>query len=110
MCERWGGDLSPTDGQYLSKIQELAGPKASWWAKYIGRSAGGIGDLFPAGVIRDKDEKLIRVEAGWTEQESVDLRIEVAIEGVGGAVEDWRRGIEKVGKKKNWVGGRDGWG
>ncbi|KAL8930487.1 MAG: hypothetical protein Q9208_000671 [Pyrenodesmia sp. 3 TL-2023] len=110
LCERWGGDLSPTDEQYLSKIQELAGPQASWWAKYIGRSAGGIGDLFPAGVIRDKDERLIRVEAGWTEHESVDLRIKVAMEGVGGAVEDWRRGIEKVGKKKNWVGGRDGWG
>ncbi|KAL8756119.1 MAG: hypothetical protein Q9184_004599 [Pyrenodesmia sp. 2 TL-2023] len=110
LCERWGGDLSPTDEQYLCKLQELAGPKGSWWAKYIGRSAGGIGDLFPAGVIRQRDEKLVRVEAGWAEQGSVDLRIRVAIEGVGGAVEDWRRGMEKVGKKKNWIGGRNGWG
>lgn len=110
LCERWGGDLSPTDEQYLCKLQELAGPKASWWAKYIGRSAGGIGDLFPAGVIRDKEENLVHVEAGWAEPGSVDLRIRVGIEGVGGAVEEWRRGMEKVGKKKNWIGGRDGWG
>ncbi len=79
LCERWGGDLSPTDEQYLSKLQELAGPRASWWAKYIGRSAGGIGDLFPAGVVRGGDEKLIRVEAGWAEQGNVSLRIKVAL-------------------------------
>ncbi|KAL8907051.1 MAG: hypothetical protein Q9207_001663 [Kuettlingeria erythrocarpa] len=110
LCERWGGDLSPTDEQYLSKLQELAGPRASWWAKYVGRSSGGIGDLFPAGVVRDGDEKLIHVEAGWTEQGSVSLQIKVAIEGLGIAIEDWRRGMEKVGKKKNWIGGREGWG
>ncbi|KAL8737692.1 MAG: hypothetical protein Q9190_008087, partial [Brigantiaea leucoxantha] len=53
LCERWGGNLSPADQGFFAGMQELVGPAASWWAKYIGRAAGGLGDLFAAGVVRE---------------------------------------------------------
>ncbi|KAL8841939.1 MAG: hypothetical protein Q9170_000719 [Blastenia crenularia] len=117
LCERWGGELSPIDEAFSSSIEELAGPKASWWAKYIGRAAAGIGDVFPAGTVRDGEEDLVRVEAHWGTEEkkggvksTVDVVLSTAIEGVQGAALEWGHGLEKVGKKKHWVGGRDGWG
>ncbi|KAL8721723.1 MAG: hypothetical protein Q9225_001673 [Loekoesia sp. 1 TL-2023] len=117
LCERWGGELSPADAEFLSKMQELAGPKASWWAKYIGRAAGGIGDMFPAGVIRAGEENLVRVNVSWGTEEkkgkaekTVDLVISTGIKGLEVAAADWCHAMEKVGKKKNWIGGREGWG
>ncbi|KAI4129094.1 MAG: hypothetical protein LQ338_002392 [Usnochroma carphineum] len=117
LCERWGGELSPADEQMLLKLQELVGARASWWAKYVGRAAAGIAYLFPAGVIRDGDEDLVRVMTSWgvgqkkgRAEDTVDVRIEVGVEGMEDAVEDWCKGMEKVGKRKNWIGGREGWG
>ncbi|KAL8848538.1 MAG: hypothetical protein Q9221_006427 [Calogaya cf. arnoldii] len=116
MCERWGGELSSTDEQYLSKMQELVGPQASWWAKYIGRAAGGIATLFPAGVMRRAEGDQVTVAASWctvgkTEVvEAINLDIRNEIRDIDGAIEDWRHEMEKVGKKKNWIGERGGWG
>ncbi|KAL8738742.1 MAG: hypothetical protein Q9181_000497 [Wetmoreana brouardii] len=117
LCERWGGEVSPTEDQYLPTMQELAGPRASWWANYVGRAAGGIGEVFPTGVVRAGEEDMLKVEVGWTSvmkkgniQESIDFRISTGINGVESAAETWRHDLEKVGKRKNWIGGRDGWG
>ncbi|KAL8678476.1 MAG: hypothetical protein Q9186_005180 [Xanthomendoza sp. 1 TL-2023] len=123
MCERWGGEVSPTDEQYLSKVQELAGPRASWWAKYIGRAASGIAEVFPAGVVREEQEEgkknRVEVTVQWTGMEKkagkegkevIDFKICTGLESVEAAIEAWQHGMEKVGKKKNWVGGREGWG
>ncbi|KAL8724544.1 MAG: hypothetical protein Q9166_007886 [cf. Caloplaca sp. 2 TL-2023] len=120
LCERWGGEVSPADEQYLSKMQELVGPQASWWAKYIGRAASGIAEVFPAGVVRERrsesEKDRVEVAAQWStvntkeEREAVDFRIWTSLEGTDSAVEAWRYGMEKVGKKKNWLGGTEGWG
>ncbi|KAL8675038.1 MAG: hypothetical protein Q9168_000521 [Polycauliona sp. 1 TL-2023] len=116
LCERWGGELSPTDEPFLSKMQELAGPQASWWAKYIGRAAAGIAALFPAGVVREQEASGVRVGAAWCAVdgkegvEGIKFEVRNEIRDVDDAVEGWLRGIEKLGKKKNWIGGREGWG
>ncbi|KAL8916119.1 MAG: hypothetical protein Q9172_006445 [Xanthocarpia lactea] len=116
MCERWGGELSPTDEQYLSKMQELAGPQASWWAKYIGRVASGIAELFPAGVLTEREAVGVSVVSEWSvaeetdEKKVIEFTISHELEELDSAVEVWRHGMEKVGKKKNWIGGRGGWG
>ncbi|KAI4261047.1 MAG: hypothetical protein L6R42_003750 [Xanthoria sp. 1 TBL-2021] len=116
MCERWGGELSSTDEQYLSKMQEFAGPQASWWAKYIGRVAGGIAALFPAGVVREHERSGLDVAASWCTVEkkeaveAIDLHIRNGIQDLDGAIEVWLHEMEKVGKKKNWIGGNGGWG
>lgn len=117
LCERWGGELSPTDEGFLAQVQELAGPTVSWWAKFIGRSAGGIGDMFPAGVVRESEEELVRVDVRWSEEgetgatgEIVDVRISSTINVMRAATLGWGKGIEKLGKRKNFIGGREGWG
>ncbi|KAL8645173.1 MAG: hypothetical protein Q9226_007420 [Calogaya cf. arnoldii] len=116
MCERWGGELSSTDEQYLAKMQELVGPQASWWAKYIGRAAGGITTLLPAGVMRRGEDDQVTVAASWCTVEkkeaveAINLDIRNRIREIDSAIEDWRHEMEKVGKKKNWIGGRGGWG
>ncbi|KAL9009678.1 MAG: hypothetical protein Q9173_005314 [Seirophora scorigena] len=116
-CERWGGEISPVDEHFISRMQEVVGPRASWWAKYIGRAAGVIGDLFPAGVVRDGEEDLMGIMASWGEEakkggveETVDIMIGVRINGMEDIVNECRHGMEKVGKKKNWVGGNERWG
>ncbi|KAL8699193.1 MAG: hypothetical protein Q9201_006142 [Fulgogasparrea decipioides] len=117
LCERWGGEVSPMDEHFLSKMQVLAGPRVSWWAKYIGRSAGGIGETYPAGVVKAEEEGLVVVEARHkTEKkkeklsEVVHIRFETRSRDVDIAVRAWQKEVEKVGKKKNWIGGREGWG
>ncbi|KAI4101190.1 MAG: hypothetical protein L6R37_005040 [Teloschistes peruensis] len=118
LCERWGGDVSPTDELYLAKMQELAGPQAAWWAKYLGGIAAGIGDVFPAGVVRKGEEGLVQITTEWTDADegrsasasALFLTISMVTEGREGMLEDWLERMEKKGKKKNWIGGKDGWG
>lgn len=123
LCERWGHELSPSDTDFHAKLQELAGPEASWWAKYIGRVARGIGNLFPAGLVREGEEhRTVRLEVQWlpsskkkppkrassrAADDMVAIKLvqyQAAIEDV---VEDWAEALEKVGKKKHWVRGRE---
>ncbi|KAL8950443.1 MAG: hypothetical protein Q9222_003511 [Ikaeria aurantiellina] len=117
LCERWGGEVSPIDEPFLAQMQRLAGPDASWWAKYIGRVAGGIGEMFPAGVVRDGEEDMIKVSARWDvmsgkgkNEEVIFVSISTGIKGVEGALDVWIHGLEKVGKKKHWIGGKEGSG
>ncbi|KAL8707522.1 MAG: hypothetical protein Q9220_007464 [cf. Caloplaca sp. 1 TL-2023] len=117
LCERWGGEVSPVDEPFLAQMQQLAGSDASWWAKYIGRAASGIGEVFPAGVVRDKEEDLIKVSAKWDLESNkgkkgdvISVSISTGTKGVESAVDEWIHGLEKVGKKKHWIGGREGWG
>ncbi|KAL8877905.1 MAG: hypothetical protein Q9198_004174 [Flavoplaca austrocitrina] len=116
MCERCGAELSSTDEQLLIKMHELVGPHASWWAKYIGRAAGGIATLFPAGVMREHEESELCVAATWTTVQkkeavqAISFDIRNGTPDVDSAVGDWRHEMEKIGKKKNWIGGREGWG
>ncbi|KAL9597374.1 MAG: hypothetical protein Q9219_005183 [cf. Caloplaca sp. 3 TL-2023] len=117
LCERWGSELSPLDEGFLAKLQQLAGPQASWWAKYIGRAAAGIGTMFPAGVIREGEEELVKVEVAWgleenelRAQETIDIVMSTAIEALGNPLLEWNEQMDKVGKKKKWIGGKEGWG
>ena len=119
LCERWGGEISPTDAEFPQKLQELVGPEASWWAKYVGRAAQGVGEIFPAGLVREDDEQgtlKIELTRGAStkeksrEKEILRVNIEVLREGISGPVRTMKEGLVKVGKKKNWIGGKGGYG
>ncbi|KAI4146627.1 MAG: hypothetical protein L6R39_003382 [Caloplaca ligustica] len=113
LCERWGSELSATDEQFFHTLQGLAGPKASWWAKYIGRAAAGIGDMFPSGVMRDGDERRVKTDAWWLDVEPGRVAFALdsgRIEGMERPAIKWRDEMNKVGKRKVWIGGREGWG
>ena len=119
LCERWGGEISPTDAGFFETLQELVGPKASWWSKYVGRAAQGIGEIFPAGLVREEDERgtlNIDLKSSFSTQEKtrgdeiIQVMIEVLREGISGPVGTMKNGLEKIGKRKNWVGGKEGYG
>lgn len=133
LCERWGHDLSPSDTAFHAKLQSLAGPAGSWWAKYVGRVARGLGNLFPAGLVRDDNDDrkstALRLQASWRPASAVvatkvgekvktgsssggggtDLVIVLEIGRSGTEMADvldaWGASLEKVGKRKHWVGG-----
>ena len=112
LCERWGGELSATDDEFFIKMQELVGGYEAWWAKYVGCLAGGIGDIYPAGVVREGEERVrFAASTGETKEGKPIVEIQVSLnEKSGLQLPDWAHALEKLGKKKNWIGGRDGWG
>ncbi|KAL6714633.1 retrograde regulation protein 2 [Lecanora helva] len=109
LCERWGGDLTGGDIPFLQSLETLSG-SFSWWTKLIGRLAGGIADLFPAGIVRD-NEQIIDIQSGFPEGEnewSADsfwIKITVFQEIFIHSVKAWAKHLEKHGKKKNSRGG-----
>lgn len=104
LCERWEGELSPTDGDFLDRMQRLVGARHAWWAKYVGRLARGVGECYPAGM-KGGDVRL-RLDSGW-DSSGAGESVVVKVAGYSG---DWADDLGKLGKKKNRVGGRDGWG
>ncbi|MCJ1466293.1 hypothetical protein MMC07_004912 [Pseudocyphellaria aurata] len=122
LCERWGHKLSPSDTEFHAKLQQLAGPEASWWAKFFGRVARGIGNLFPAGLVRHGDEhRIVHLQAQWRPSSkskplkkagrgATDAVLSIELvdyrEVIDELVRDWAEALEKVGKKKHWVGSR----
>lgn len=119
LCERWGAGVPNADNAFLFSITRICGPSISWWAKYVGRIAQGIGNLYPAGVVRDDDNK-VALEAtfppakrlGWdkgsealgSQTESCRVKLTILsndIETVG-LVNEWATDLTKLGKKKHW--------
>lgn len=125
LCERWGVDIPNVDIEFLFNITRICGPSMSWWAKYIGRVAQGIANLYPAGVIRGEDKK-VALEAmfppakrlGWdkgsealgsqTERCQVKITILSSEVEVAGLVNEWAQDLTKLGKKKHWKKGLSG--
>lgn len=104
LCERWGGEVAPTDQEFLERVQTLVGRELSWWCRYAGRIGGLVGAVYPAGKVPT---------------ERLEVAAEATAKGVGltlhwtegkGEFEKEVRVVEKVGKKKHWIGGREGWG
>ena len=117
LCERWGAQLSPTDAGYLQRMQALVGDEATWWCRYVGRVAAVVGGVWPAGVV-DGTQQRLELLGRWREggngsgkRSRIELVLRVregdnmtADEGIAGSV----KALEKVGKRKNWVGGGGG--
>ena len=109
LCERWGADISDNDVAFLQSLQSLSGPMA-WWAKFVGRLAKGVADIFPAGVVRHNEE-MIGVEAGFppgkdaSSADSCVIKIALLREDITHIVDAWAKDLEKLGKRKNWVHG-----
>lgn len=114
LCERWGGELPPSDVDFLARMQEIVGAVQSWWAKYVGRLAAVVGEVYPSGIIREGEER-VKFRCRWdsSDKGGAVVQIDVGLRGgvgVAGVRPAWADGLEKVGKKKNWVCGREGCG
>ena len=115
MCERWGCDIPDVDSGYISGIRTLCGPE-SWWARYIGRAAKGLAEIFPAGLM-PKDKKTMFIQSGLEHlrsgpngalEDSVWIHIEILSLEPRNQIYAWAKDLEKLGKKKHWAAGEKG--
>ncbi|QQK48459.1 Ppx/GppA phosphatase [Penicillium digitatum] len=119
--ERYGGELPPRDMDFKAHLQSILTPEEVWWTRYLGKLGFVLSQLYPTGSI-DTSKPRIVPSAQWKnglgksgKKEGLDLTItiqQVAYdpshlkEELGNDVQK----IQKVGKRKNWIGGRNGWG
>jgi len=119
--ERYKGELPLREILLKSSLTQLLTVEEVWWTRYIGKVAWLIGRMYPTGSIDEKKPR-VALSAKWaTDLEKEDnkegLKLVISIQKMKNdpiklkeALEDSIRVIEKVGKKKNWVGGKKGWG
>ena len=119
--ERYEGELPPREVDFKFSLSQLLTEEVVWWTRYIGKIALLISRLYPAGFI-DENKPRIRLSATWATDlgkrgTKEGLKLTISIERVKNdpmklkeALEDGVGVIEKVGKRKNWIGGKEGWG
>lgn len=118
---RYMGELPPREVRFRESLRHVITPEEVWWAGYLGRIGYVIGRLYPSGRI---DESKLRIsfssEWAWDlgrKKRREGLRLVILVQKtkhdptrLKQALRDHVGIVEKVGKKKNWVGGPDGWG
>ncbi|PNS14376.1 Retrograde regulation protein 2 [Sphaceloma murrayae] len=120
LCERWGGrkDLPGTDEDFYHRLSRLLDDGTRWWCKYLGKAGGLCGAVWPAGYAASTDWDLqLTSSFSSGHGKRAEMVVSVKVRGGDNAVqecktmyEDELDDIEKVGKKKHWIGGRDGFG
>lgn len=119
--ERYGGELPPRDVGFKSHLQEILTPEEVWWTRYLGKVGFVLGQLYLTGTI-DSSKPRIIPSASWVKGlgkkgKKEGLSLKIAIQKVSydpthlkEELERDAQKVEKVGKRKKWIGGRDGWG
>jgi retrograde regulation protein 2 len=121
LFQRWGGDISPCDQEFFHNLQNLVGPRKSWWARYIGQIASGIGRIYPSGKIEDGESRL-SLKADWrttyrkNKVDKIWIALTVGVRNYLQGEPGWIKDLKKLGKKGNWAeasnsnGEPDTWG
>jgi retrograde regulation protein 2 len=118
---RYMGELPPREAQFKEALRRVITPEEVWWAAYLGRVGYLISRLYPSGKIDNRKPRVVlSSEWAWNlgrkrQKEGVQLTISVQKvkhdpAKLKKALADHVKIVEKVGKKKNWIGGEDGWG
>ncbi|KAB8242054.1 major facilitator superfamily domain-containing protein [Aspergillus flavus] len=114
LCERWAGDLAPTDEEFHRQLSRCVSKQEAWWCQYLGRVATLIGDVHPSGRVSDMHWR-IRLETEWEsivkkkdECDMLRLKVkcnnDVAVAAFSlDSLQERAEKVEKVGKKKNWI-------
>lgn len=118
LCERWDGDLAPTDQSLHRRLRQCVPAEEAWWCQYLGRVGTLIGDIYPAGRVfangdrwrvqleahmdmvskKKGDQSLLRLQVYWNQDAPAGLVLRDGLYEHG-------ENIEKAGKKKKWVEG-----
>jgi retrograde regulation protein 2 len=116
LCERWGGvgALSPGDADFYQRLVALLSPEDSWWVVYLGRVGSIVGEVYPAGVV-DEKQPLVSVSVNIVSSTNGDAKQKINLlfscdPGIltsEGFLKCVKR-LEKLGKKKNWPRGSAG--
>lgn len=119
--ERYEGVLPPREAAFKLNLSQLLSAEELWWTRYVGKIGFLISRLYPAGYI-DRHKPRVKLSAMWATDvgksgNKEGLKLKFSIEKVKNdpmklkeALEDGVGVIEKVGKRKNWIGGKEGWG
>lgn len=119
--ERYEGELPPREVEFKSSLQDLLIPEEVWWTRYLGKVGLLISRLYPAGTVDESKPRVI-LSAEWAndlgkKKNKRGLVLTCSIQKVKNdpaklkeTLEDNVGVIRKVGKRKNWIGGEDGWG
>ncbi|PPJ59427.1 hypothetical protein CBER1_02419 [Cercospora berteroae] len=113
LCARWGRSIPPSDEIFKRNLEQLIeSPWTLWWINYLGAVASLMASIYPAGPLVGQER--LRLKAAWDrdEKQRALLRLEVGVSGDVDeeVVEHEAHEVEKVGKRKRWIGGRDGIG
>lgn len=118
---RYEGELPPREIDFKISLQNILTREEVWWTRYLGEVGQLIASIHPAGVIDEKKPRL-KIDAEWAngfgkDDDKEGLRLIISIEKVKrdpmmlrDTLEELTREIKKVGKRKNWIGGKEGWG
>ncbi|KAK3669219.1 retrograde regulation protein 2 [Recurvomyces mirabilis] len=114
LCQRWGGNVPPSDSTFKKGLEAMVeSPYTLWWINYLGSIASLIASVYPAGV-SEHNAGRVGFDAAWDEsgkgEAEIKLQVVFAKDVRAVGFEKEVHGVEKVGKKKRWVGGRDGVG
>jgi retrograde regulation protein 2 len=118
---RYQGELPPREENFKTSLREVLTYQEAWWLEYLGKVALIISRLYPSGYV-DVEEPRIELRAEWVEhagrkgtKEGVKLVISVQKKDndpmkLAEALRDHVGILEKVGRKKHWIGPRKEWG
>ena len=117
---RYVGELPPREEKFKAALCDLLTPEEVWWCKYVGCVGWLIGIVYPFGEIGPNER--LALSAEWSDdlgkkgkKAGIKLTVSVPKHGAHGMtkkaemLKDIKK-LEKIGKKKSWSGGRDGWG
>ncbi|RDW88002.1 putative transcription regulator RTG2 [Coleophoma cylindrospora] len=119
--ERYEGELPPRDAEFKLSLQDLLTSEEVWWTMYLGAVGRVVTKVYPAAVIQKKEPR-VKIHAEWASglgkhKQKEGIRLIFRIKKVHNdpmmikeSLEDHIKDIRRVGKKKNWVGGKKGWG
>jgi len=118
--DRYEGELPPREEKFKAALCELLTPEEVWWCKYVGCVGWLIGIIYPAGAIGT--EPRLGLSGTWSDclgkqGNKSGIKLTVSVPKYGGdnmtekaeMLSDIKK-LEKIGKRKSWSGGRDGWG
>lgn len=115
------GELPPREVAFKQAISHIITSEETWWTSYLGRVGYLITRLYPARKIDETKPRVI-LSGDWAwnlgkKKDKEGLRLTVSIQKVEHdpsklkrALKDHGGVVQKVGKKKNWAGGENGWG
>ncbi|KAG0645665.1 Retrograde regulation 2 [Hyphodiscus hymeniophilus] len=119
--ERYQGELPPREVEFKHSLRSILTAEQVWWTRYIGKLGLLISEIYPAGIVNEAEPRVV-LSAAWSshlgkKKNKLGLELIWSIQKVKKdpmklreALENHISVIHKVGKRKNWIGGKDGWG
>lgn len=119
--ERYQGELPPREVEFKFNLQDLLTPEEVWWTRYVGKIGHLVSSLYPSGTVDEYKPRVI-LSSEWVNnlgkrQNKKGLQLTCSIQKMKNDPAKLKETLEhnvgtirKVGKKKNWIGGEEGWG